>query len=60
MIKYRAMCEDINLGEFDTRKEAQSCIKEDKKATRIHYGKSQKELDNFFTWFIEIVEICEL
>lgn len=56
MIKYRAMCDDTNLGEFDTEKEAQNCIKEDKKSMREQYEKTQKELDKFFTWSIDVVE----
>ena len=60
MVKYRAMCDDANLGEFDTRKEAQNCIQEDKKAMRKQYGKTQKELDNLFTWDIDTVEIITL
>jgi len=60
MVKYRAMCDDTNLGEFDTRKEAQNCIKEDKKTMRKQYNKTQKELDNLFTWDIDTVEIITL
>lgn len=56
MVKYRVMCDDTNLGEFDTKKEAQNCIQEDKKAMRKQYEKTQKELDKFFTWTIDIVE----
>ena len=57
MVKYRAMCDDTNLGEFDTKKEAQICIQEDKKAMRKQYMKTQKELDNLFTWDIDTIEI---
>ena len=60
MIKYRVMCDDTNLGEFNTRKEAQFCIQEDKKAMRDQYGKTQKELDNYFTWTIDIIEENEI
>lgn len=56
MVKYRATCDDVNLGEFDTIKEANDCIRKDKKATREQYNKTQKELDEFFTWSVERIE----
>lgn len=56
MVKYRAMCDDVNLGEFNTVKEANDCILQDKKATREQYSKTQKELDKFFTWSVERID----
>lgn len=38
MVKFRAMGDGTYLGELDTSKEAQNCIREDKKAMDVYDG----------------------